>query len=234
MPKLKLKAGEYLALLSHSGSRGVGFKIATYFKDVAMNLHASLNQTLRHLGWLPLESEAGQDYWLSMELAGRYAQANHEVIHRSVSRAAGLEEIAHVENHHNFAWRETLPDGTTAIVHRKGATPAGAGVLGIIPGSMGDAGYLVRGRGVPNSLNSASHGAGRKMSRQGALNSISKKERDAYLRERGITLLGGGVDESPQAYKDIEQVINAQDDLIEILGKFVPRIVRMSDEPGEI
>jgi tRNA-splicing ligase RtcB len=234
MPALGLKAGEYLALLSHSGSRGVGFKIATYFKDVAMNLHASLNQTFRHLGWLPLDSEAGQDYWLSMELAGRYAQANHEVIHRSVSRAAGLEEIAHVENHHNFAWRETLPDGTPAIVHRKGATPAGAGALGIIPGSMGDAGYLVRGRGVPDSLNSASHGAGRKMSRQGALNSISKKERDTYLRERGITLLGGGIDESPQAYKDIEQVITAQDDLIEILGKFVPRIVRMSDEPGEI
>jgi tRNA-splicing ligase RtcB len=233
-PDLGLKAGEYLALLSHSGSRGVGFKLATYYKDVAMNLHTSLNQTLRHLGWLPLSSEAGQEYWLSMELAGRYAQANHEVIHRSVSHAAGLEELAHVENHHNFAWRETLPDGSTAIVHRKGATPAGAGVLGIIPGSMGDVGFLVRGRGVPEALNSASHGAGRKMSRQGALHSIGKKDRDAYLRERGITLLGGGVDEAPQAYKDIEAVMAAQDELIEILGKFVPRIVRMSDEPGEV
>ena len=146
----------------------------------------------------------------------------------------GLKEIAHVENHHNFAWSESLPDAPKAIVHRKGATPAGPGVLGIIPGSMGDAGYLVRGKGAAGSLNSAAHGAGRKMSRRGALQSIAKKDRDAYLRERGITLLGGGLDESPQAYKNIEEVIAAQDDLVDILGKFTPRIVRMANESGDV
>jgi tRNA-splicing ligase RtcB len=99
---------------------------------------------------------------------------------------------------------------------------------------MGDAGYVVRGRGAPSSLNSASHGAGRRMSRRAAINSIARSERDAYLRERGVTLLGGGIDESPQAYKDIESVIAAQADLIEVLGKFTPRIVRMADEPGDI
>src|SRR5512133_310414 len=109
-----------------------------------------------------------------------------------------------VECHHNFAWNEKLSDGRNVIVHRKGATPAGAGVLGVIPGSMGDAGYVVRGRGVSESLESASHGAGRRMSRKAAINSISKRERDDYLKERGITLLGGGIDESPQAYKQIE------------------------------
>jgi len=233
-PALGLKAGEYLALLSHSGSRGVGFKIANTYTDIARRLHPTLDQNLRHLAWLPLDNEAGQEYWLSMELAGRFASANHHVIHHRVAGAVGLREIAHIENHHNFAWRETLPDGSSAIVHRKGATPAGPDVLGIIPGSMGDAGYLVRGKGVPDSLNSAAHGAGRKMSRRGALQSISKKERDAYLRERGVTLLGGGLDESPQAYKNIEAVISAQDDLIEIIGKFTPRIVRMADEPGDI
>ncbi len=233
-PDLGLKAGDYLALLSHSGSRGVGFKIANTYTQIAIRLHPGLQQSLRHLAWLPLSSEAGQEYWLSMELAGRFASANHYVIHHRVAGAVGLKEIAHVENHHNFAWRETLPDGSSAIVHRKGATPAGAGVPGIIPGSMGDAGYLVRGRGVGASLNSAAHGAGRKLSRRSALQTITRAEREAYLRARGITLLGGGLDESPQAYKDIEQVIAAQDDLIEIVGKFIPRIVRMAEEPGDI
>lgn len=230
---LGLPAGEYLALLSHSGSRGVGFKIANTFTDLAMRLHPSLDGATKHLAWLPLNGEVGQEYWLAMELAGRFASANHHVIHHQVARAAGLKEIAHVENFHNFAWRETLPDGTNAIVHRKGATPAAPGVLGVIPGSMGDAGYVVRGKGLPDALSSAAHGAGRRLSRRAALASISKSARDAYLRERGITLLGGGLDESPQAYKDIESIIAAQDDLVEVIGKFTPRIVRMAEEAGE-
>jgi tRNA-splicing ligase RtcB len=197
-----------------------------------MRLHPSLDRSVRHLAWLPLASEPGEEYWRAMELAGRFASANHEVIHQRVQRAAGLREVAVIENHHNFAFRERLADGSEAIVHRKGATPAGVGVLGVIPGSMGDAGYVVRGRGDAQALNSASHGAGRKMGRRAALNSIAKRDRDAYLRERGVTLLGGGMDESPQAYKDIEAVIAAQDELVEVIGKFTPRIVRMADEAG--
>ncbi|MCE7905705.1 MAG: RtcB family protein [Anaerolineae bacterium CFX3] len=231
-PLSGLQPGEYLALLSHSGSRSVGFKIADRYSKLAMELHPRLDKSVRHLAWLSLDSEEGQEYWLSMELAGRFAAANHYVIHRRVAEAAGLKAAAVVENHHNFAWRERLPDGREVIVHRKGATPAGAGVLGIIPGSMGDAGYLVRGRGAAESLMSASHGAGRMMSRKAALNSISKSARDAYLRERGVTLLGGGLDESPQAYKPIEAVIAAQHDLVEVVGKFTPRVVRMADEAG--
>jgi tRNA-splicing ligase RtcB len=98
---------------------------------------------------------------------------------------------------------------------------------------MGDAGYVVRGRGVSASLESASHGAGRLMSRKAAMNSISRLQRDEYLRERGVTLLGGGMDESPQAYKPIDTIIAAQQDLVEVIGKFMPRIVRMADEAGE-
>jgi tRNA-splicing ligase RtcB len=169
-----------------------------------------------------------------MELAGRFASANHYVIHHRTAAAVGLKDIASVENHHNFAWRETLPNGRNVIVHRKGATPAGRGVLGVIPGSMGDAGYVVRGRGDADSLNSASHGAGRQMSRKAALNSVTKTMRDQYLRERGIILLGGGLDESPQAYKPIEAIVAAQDDLIEIVGKFTPKMVRMAEEAGDI
>jgi tRNA-splicing ligase RtcB len=192
-----------------------------------------LDKAVRHLAWLDLDKDAGREYWLAMELAGRFASANHSVIHHRVAAAAGLKEVAAVENHHNFAWREKLPDGRTAIVHRKGATPAGVGVLGVIPGSMGDAGYVVRGRGVAEALNSASHGAGRQMSRKQALNSITKHARDAYLNERGITLLGGGLDESPQAYKRIQDILGAQNDLVDVLGKFTPKIVRMADEAGE-
>jgi tRNA-splicing ligase RtcB len=233
-PEFGLSAGEYLALLSHSGSRSVGFKIADYYSKLAMEKHPGLDKSARHLSWLTLDSEEGQEYWLSMELAGRFASANHYVIHHRVAAAAGLKELVVVENHHNFAWREKLPDGSDVIVHRKGATPAGPGVLGVIPGSMGDAGYLVRGKGLADSLNSASHGAGRQMSRKAAIHSITKTARDAYLRERGITLLGGGLDEAPQAYKPIESIIAAQSDLVEIIGKFTPRLVRMADEPGDI
>ncbi len=231
--RLNLKPGDYLALLSHSGSRGVGFKIAEHYSKLAQSLHPDLDKSVRHLAWLDLNAEAGQEYWLAMELAGRFAAANHAIIHRRVAEAVGLKEIAAVENHHNFAWRQTLPDGAEVIVHRKGATPAGPGVLGIVPGSMGDAGYVVRGKGDADSLQSASHGAGRAMSRKAALNSITKTMRDAYLRERGVTLLGGGLDEAPQAYKPIEAIIAAQEDLLETVARFSPRLVRMADEAGE-
>ena len=228
-----LEPGVYLALLSHSGSRGVGARIAERYSRIAMDKHPGLDKSVRQLAWLGLDSEEGQEYWLSMELAGRFASASHTVIHRRVAAAVGLKESVAVENHHNFAWKEKLADGRAVIVHRKGATPAADGVLGIIPGSMADAGYLVRGRGLPASLQSASHGAGRLMSRKTALNSISKPDRNAYLKERGVTLLGGGMDESPQAYKPIDEVIKAQTGLVEVLGRFSPRIVKMADEPGD-
>jgi len=232
-PLYGLQPGEYLALLSHSGSRSVGFKIADRYSKLAMEKHPDLDKTIRHLAWLSLDAEEGQEYWLSMELAGRFASANHAIIHHSLAKAIGLNEALVIENHHNFAWSEKLPDGRMVIVHRKGATPAGAGVLGVIPGSMGDPGYVVRGRGVNDSLQCASHGAGRSIGRRAALESISRVTRDEYLRERGVTLLGGGRDESPQAYKPIDSVIAAQHDLVDVIGKFMPRIVRMADEAGE-
>jgi tRNA-splicing ligase RtcB len=233
-PMFGLEPGIYLALLSHSGSRGVGAKIADRYSKLAREKHPDLDASVKYLAWLSLDSEDGQEYWLSMELAGRFASANHNIIHHRVASAVGLKEVGVVENHHNFAWKEKLDDGRTVIVHRKGATPAGVDTLGIIPGSMGDAGYLVRGKGIAASLESASHGAGRQMSRRVALSSISKSARDEYLKKNDVTLLGGGMDESPQAYKPIEEVIKAQTELVDVLGKFTPRIVRMADEPGDV
>jgi tRNA-splicing ligase RtcB len=238
--ELGLEAGDYLALLSHSGSRGVGFRIANHYSEAAMKLHPNLDKSVRHLAWLPLEWQEGHDYWLAMELAGRFAAANHAVIHQRVAKAVGLKVAAVIENHHNFAWKERMqsPAGFAdadreVIVHRKGATPAGAGVLGVIPGSMADPGFVVRGIGNAAALNSAAHGAGRAMSRSAATKSITKSERDRYLKARGVTLLGGGLDESPQAYKNIENVIAAQADLVEIVGRFSPMIVQMDGAGGK-
>ena len=238
---LGLKAGEYLALLSHSGSRGVGFKIANHYSQLAMSLHPDLDRSVRHLAWLELESHEGQEYWLSMELAGRFASANHQIIHQRVSKAVGLKPAATVENHHNFAWKVRIPAPAgfgsgerEVIIHRKGATPADADVLGVIPGSMADPGYVVRGLGRVESLYSAAHGAGRAMSRKAAISSLTRTERDRYLKEHGVTLLGGGLDESPQAYKSIEAVMTAQADLVAVIGRFMPRLVRMANEPGDI
>jgi len=234
-----LSRGTYLALLSHSGSRGSGAQVASHYSRLARDLHPELPKELSQLAWLDLTTEAGQEYWEAMELMGRYAAANHEVIHRSLARALGVEVMLDIENHHNFAWRERhrLPDGSEAevVVHRKGATPAGAGVLGIIPGSMGTPGYVVRGKGVASSLNSASHGAGRRMSRTRAKELFNWDAAQQFLRERGVTLLSAGLDEVPMAYKDIDEVMAAQSDLVEPLARFEPRLVKMApgDEPAE-
>ncbi len=232
-----LKQGKYLSLLSHSGSRGFGAQIAGHYSTIAKNMHPELANAggdLAHLGWLPMDSAPGQEYWLAMNLAGKYAQANHRVIHKLIVKASGFDVAATIENHHNFAWKEVLEDGREVFVHRKGATPAGAGVLGVIPGSMGDPGYVVRGRGVAASLNSASHGAGRLMSRTKANQTITKTMRDAYLREKGVTLLGGGLDEAPQAYKNINEVIAAQSELVNIIARFKPRVVMMTNDPRDV
>src|SRR5262245_54308098 len=234
-----LPTGKYLALLSHSGSRGTGAQIAQHYSTLARNSHPELPKELSYLAWLDLSSEPGQEYWSAMELMGQYAAANHALIHAHIARALGVEVRLDLENHHNYAWRERhlLPDGTErdVIVHRKGATPAGAGVLGIIPGSMGTPGYVVRGKGSAASLRSAAHGAGRRMSRTRAKASLTWDVAKRLLKERGVTLLSAGLDEVPMAYKDIDEVMAAQRDLVEPLARFEPRLVKMAPagEPPE-
>lgn len=228
-PDLGLTAGEYVALLSHSGSRGAGFAVANHYSKLAMELHPELPKALRHLAWLDLDTDPGREYWAAMELMGAYASANHALIHEGVVRNLGARAIAGVENHHNFAWKEEH-GGREVIVHRKGATPAGTGVLGVIPGSMADPGFIVRGKGSAASLNSASHGAGRAMSRSEARRSFRWSHVKKLLAEREITLLSAGLDEAPMAYKDIRQVMAQQDDLVDVVGRFDPLIVRMAPD----
>lgn len=225
--EFNLPAGQYLAILSHSGSRGFGANIARHYTKIAME-KCLLPKEAKHLAWLDLNTEEGMEYWLAMNLAGDYASACHHQIHKRLSAAIGEKPIATVENHHNFAWKEILGDGREVIVHRKGATPAGKGVLGVIPGSMTAPGFIVRGKGNITSINSASHGAGRQLSRTKAKNAITNSELKKILKSEGVELIGGGLDEAPIAYKDIHKVMAAQGDLVDVLGTFHPKIVRMA------
>jgi tRNA-splicing ligase RtcB (3'-phosphate/5'-hydroxy nucleic acid ligase) len=221
-----LPAGKYVAVLSHSGSRGLGANLARHYTKIAME-HCQLPPEAKHLAWLDLDTEAGAEYWAAMNLAGDYASACHHQIHERV--AIGLREtpLAQIENHHNFAWKEKDINGEEIIVHRKGATPAGKGVLGIIPGSMATPGFIVRGKGELSSINSASHGAGRTMSRTKAKQSIPYKQVQAFLAQAGVEVIGSGLDEAPMAYKDIHQVMDYQKELVHVHGSFMPKIVRM-------
>ena len=226
--ELKLSKGRYVALLTHSGSRGLGATIAGHYTKVAKE-KTKLPREAANLAYLDMNSQEGQEYWIAMNLAGDYASACHQVIHDKISKAIGGNLLAKIENHHNFAWNEIL-DGEEVIVHRKGATPAGKGVMGIIPGSMTAPGFLVRGKGVEAAINSASHGAGRQMSRSQAVKTISRSEMKRTLNDFGVTLIGAGLDEAPMAYKDINLVMDSQRELVDVVAKFTPKIVRMADD----
>jgi len=224
---LGLKSGTFLALLSHSGSRGTGAAICSHYSKVARALHVELPKEMSHLAWLSLRSGEGQEYWAAMELMGKYASANHALIHRHIARHLGVEVLLDIENHHNFAWKENHA-GEDVIVHRKGATPAGRGVVGIIPGSMAAPGFVVRGKGVAESLCSAAHGAGRAMSRTAAEKKFHWSEIKEVLKASHVRLMSAGIDEAPMAYKDIHAVMAAQQDLVEVVARFDPAIVKMA------
>ncbi|SNR37015.1 RtcB family protein [Flavobacterium sp. ov086] len=221
----KLGTGEYFAVLSHSGSRGLGANIAKHYTYLATK-QCPLPKNVQHLAWLDLNTHDGQEYWLAMNLAGEYAKACHDDIHRRIAKAIGKRVVVTIENHHNFAWKEMV-DGKECIVHRKGATPAAEGQLGIIPGSMTAPGYIVKGKGNAESLNSASHGAGRLFSRAKCKSMFTQSEIKKVLKTNDVTLIGGNIDEAPMAYKDITKVMGNQTDLVEVLGTFTPKIVRM-------
>jgi tRNA-splicing ligase RtcB len=219
----------FCGLLTHSGSRGVGYAIANHYMRVAAQETARVATVPKYYEWLDLDREAGQEYWHAMELAGAFARANHEVIHAAFARRTKTKVRHVVQNHHNFAWK----DGDL-VIHRKGATPAGVGVPGIIPGSMGTNSYIVVGKGNAVALESASHGAGRRSSRKAAKDSISMAEVRAFLKKQDIIVDGLSADESPMAYKDIERVMQLQVEagLVEPVARMRPIAVIMAGEDG--
>jgi tRNA-splicing ligase RtcB len=229
-----VRPGIYCALLSHSGSRGVGSKVATHYSGIAMAKHRELPREAHHLAWLNIDSEEGREYWNAMELMGAYAAANHEIVHCKIARHLSSGVLWGVENHHNFAWKE-LHDGQELVVHRKGATPAGRGAIGIIPGSMATPGFVVQGKGCVASLCSAAHGAGRRLSRTAAKQQLRWNDARELLDAAGVTVMSAGIDEVPMVYKNIMDVMAAQADLVDILARFDPKIVMMAGagERGE-
>jgi tRNA-splicing ligase RtcB len=224
--QLGLAAGEYVAILSHSGSRGAGAAVCSTYSAIAQAKLPRRYKEFGRLAWLEMDSEAGQEYWAAMNLMGDYAAANHAVIHRVISKLLGAQIVAGVENHHNFAWKERH-EGRELIVHRKGATPAGPGVLGVIPGTMADPAFVVRGLGNPQSFSSAAHGAGRRMSRKKASDMYRFNAVRKDLEQKGVYVLAAGSDEVPGVYKDIREVMAAQEDLVETVARFDPKIVKM-------
>ncbi len=228
-PVLGVAPGNYVGLLTHSGSRALGANIAQHYTLLAKKLRR-LPGEAANLAWLNLDEDAGREYWMAMNLAGDYASACHHVIHNRIAAQLGEKPLKRVENHHNFAWKEHW-EGREVVVHRKGATPAGKDVMGIIPGSMTAPGFIVKGKGLAASVQSASHGAGRKMSRTKALQSINMAMVREELKKHGVKLLGGGLDEAPFAYKNIEQVMQSQRALVDVVGKFTPKIVKMDGTP---
>jgi tRNA-splicing ligase RtcB len=219
----------FAGLLTHSGSRGVGYAVANHYMKVAAQETKRVAEVPRYYEWLDLDSEAGQEYWTAMELCGAFASANHHVIHSLFARLSKLRVVREIENHHNFAWREG-----EMVVHRKGATPAADGEPGLIPGSMATASYIVVGTGNPASLQSSSHGAGRRGSRTWAKDTFSMNMVRRVLTERDILAEGVSVDESPFAYKDIERVMQIQEEagLLKRVARMRPIAVRMAGEKG--
>lgn len=198
---------------------------------------------------LPLDMPMGQDYWALMTLAGEYAYAGREWVARKVVSILGGREMELVHNHHNFAWREEH-DAQSVIVVRKGATPAFPEQKGFVGGSMGDDAVIVRGATPRDddtmelqraSLYSTVHGAGRVMSRTEAAGKrnwrtgkvlkpgkVSPAMMQAWMREKGVVLRGGGLDESPHAYRRLPDVLSAQKGTIEVLHTLQPLIVVMA------
>ncbi|MCD4685160.1 MAG: RtcB family protein [Anaerolineae bacterium] len=230
-PQGTIPQGTYLAVLSHSGSRRFGLEMANHYTKVAMNLRVGLPKDFKRLAWLQLDEHAGAEYWAAMTLAGKYASANHAVIHRQIVDVLRMPVLGGIENHHNYAWKERV-DGQEVVVHRKGATPAGKDVLGVIPGSMSAPGFVVRGLGNADAINSAAHGAGRRMSRKQAFQMFNWESVRHKLKAQGVELLSAGLDEAPGAYKDIRQVMQDQHDLVIALAEFQPKLVKMAPGRG--
>ena len=234
----------------HFGSRGFGHTVASGFLSISQGEKWGARVPEREV-LLPLGMPMGHDYWALMTLAGDYAYAGREWVARKVASIVGGRELELVHNHHNFAWREAH-DGQSVIVVRKGATPAFPGQKGFVGGSMGDDAVIVRGvasaseeaQALQNaSMFSTVHGAGRVMSRTEAAGkrnwrtgkvlrpgAVSPEMMHTWVREKGVILRGGGLDESPHVYRRLPDVLAAQKGTIEVLHRLRPLIVIMAGD----
>ena len=221
-----------LWLMVHSGSRNIGLRIAEHYDRAARALNEREQMSApQYLNWLPLDSEQGADYLADMQWAVDYALFNRKEMLRSALSTLDLEfdEAAMINIPHNYAALEQH-FGEDVIVHRKGATRARSGEVGIIPGSMGTKSYIVRGRGNSESYDSCSHGAGRAMGRKDALRRLSTNDFAQAIAGTFSKPSSAYLDEAPQAYKDIDEVMASQAELVEITKVLTPVITLKSSD----
>jgi len=224
-----------LWIMVHSGSRNIGFQIANHYAKLAMVENARLGQeSAPHLNWLSLAEPSGQAYMHDMQWAVDYALLNRKEMLK-VAMAALDVQFEHeklINIPHNYAAREEH-FGKEVVVHRKGATSARVGELGIIPGSMGTPSYIVRGLGNEESYSSCSHGAGRSMGRKAARRALDTNKFANAISHTFTKPSEGYLDEAPQAYKNIDLVVGAQDELVEVVHKLEP-IITLKDGQGSV
>ncbi|MEK7653978.1 MAG: RtcB family protein [Patescibacteria group bacterium] len=233
----------------HFGSRGFGHTVASGFLNLSQGRAWGEKGVKETEVLLPLDKPMGQDYWELMQLAGEYAYAGREWVARKVVKILGGNELELVHNHHNFAWKE-FHDSEEYIVVRKGATPAFPGQKGFIGGSMGDDAVIVEGVAAADertaqlqerALYSTVHGAGRVMSRTEAAGKYNRKTGEMkrpgkvspemmqeWIAKKGVVLRGGGLDESPHAYRRLPEVLAAQGGTVKVLHTLRPIIVAMA------
>ncbi len=222
----------FIWLMIHSGSRNIGFKAAKHYNDIAKKLNEKWHVSVpkeQDLAFLPLDSEEGKAYLNEMNYCVEFALANRKKMMEDVQDAfikvmGKLQFEPMINIAHNYATIENH-FGENVVIHRKGATSARKGEIGIIPGSQGTNSYIVEGLGNPESFQSCSHGAGRKMGRNVARKTLNLEEEQKKLNDQGIIHSIRSVkelDEASGAYKDIQVVMDNQKDLVKILVKLTP------------
>jgi len=235
----------HIWIMIHSGSRNLGFKVANHYNKLSQELNEKWHSSVpkeQGLAFLPVDSEGGQNYIKEMNYCVEFALANRKLMMDRVleifdnetkrfNNITAQKLIGSVEPMiniaHNYASLENH-FGQNVWVHRKGATKATEGLTGIIPGSQGTASYIVEGLGNKESFMSCSHGAGRKMSRTKAKNELDLKKEIKKLDNKGVIhgiRCKNDLDEASSAYKDIEEVMDNQKDLVKILVKLSPLAV---------
>ena len=225
----------HIWFMIHSGSRNIGFKVAQYYNRLAIDLNRKWGAKIPdkwQLAFLPVDDKSGRAYLQEMQYCVDFAYANRKLMMERVkdvlialARSVIFEPMINIA--HNYAATETHFH-KNVMVHRKGATSAKEGEVGIIPGSQGSPSYIVRGRGERESFQSCSHGAGRKMGRKQAQRQLDLKHEQKMLEDQGIlhsVRSKRDIDEAPGAYKNIDEVIENQLDLIEVLVELRPLAV---------
>lgn len=222
----------HIWFMIHSGSRNLGKKVAEHYNKKAVKLCTMFKQNevvKQDLAFLPIGTREAADYILEMKLCLDFAFENRKALARAIQtifreEIASAEFIREINIHHNYAALEEH-FGRKVWVHRKGATLAGADTIGIIPGSQGSSSYIVQGLGNETSMRSCSHGAGRCMSRSKAIKELNLAHEQEILNRQGIVHRMNEqalLDEAPGAYKNIDEVMEAQKDLVKILIKLTP------------